>query len=101
MNKRLSRILLFAFVLAAASSYVVYRIAGSQLSAAGKAQTTKIVLAARSLEIGSVVREADVRLGEWVGTPPKGAMMTKESVVGRGVVSSLYEGEPVFESRLA
>jgi len=100
MNKRLSRILFFAFVVAAACSYLVYRIAGRQM-AGSKPRTTKIMVAARDLEIGSVIRDADLKAGEWVGTPPKGALVTKEAVIGRGVVSTLYAGEPVLETRLA
>jgi pilus assembly protein CpaB len=100
MNKRLSRILFFAFIVAAACSYLVYRIAGRQMAGA-KPQTTKIMVAARDLEIGSVIRDADLKTGEWVGTPPKGALVTKEAVIGRGVISTLYEGEPVLETRLA
>src|SRR5438309_6804493 len=36
-----------------------------------------------------------------MGTPPKGALLTKETAIGRGVVSELYQGEPIFDNRLA
>jgi pilus assembly protein CpaB len=32
---------------------------------------------------------------------PKGAIVKKEDAVGRGVVSNLYQGEPIIDSRLA
>lgn len=100
MNKRVSRILFLAFVVAAVCSYLVYRLAGRQMVAA-KPQTSKIMVAARQLDIGVVIKDNDVKEGEWVGGAPKGAALTKEAIVGRGVVSTLYEGEPVFDSRLA
>jgi pilus assembly protein CpaB len=101
MNKRLSRILLFAFVIAAICSYLVYRVAGRQMNGNGKPATSKIMIAARDLEIGTVLKEADFKEGEWVGAPPKGALVAKETVVGRGVISTLYAGEPILDSRLA
>ncbi len=39
-------------------------------------------------------------MGE-VETPPKGAVISLEAAVGRGVVSTLYAGEAVMEKRLA
>ena len=102
MNRRLSTILLLAFLVAAVSSYVVYRIVGKQLHPAVlQPTTTKIMVAAHDLEIGSVIKDADVVTADWIGTLPKNAMTTKESVVGRGVLSQVYEGEPILETRLA
>jgi pilus assembly protein CpaB len=63
--------------------------------------TTRVLLAARDLEIGTVIHQADLKAGEWVGVLPKGALVKAEAVVGRGVVSRLYEDEAVLESRLA
>jgi pilus assembly protein CpaB len=100
MNRRLTTILFFAFVIAALCSYLVYRVAGNQMHAA-KPSTTKIVVAARDLEIGTLIKDADLSTGEWVGALPKGALTSKDKVVGRGVVSQLTQGEPILESRLA
>src|SRR3954451_2980139 len=100
MNRRVSTILLFAFVVAAAASYLVYRIAGAQNRPVGP-QPTKIVVAARDLEIGTVIHDTDLKPGEWVGTPPKGVLASGQAIVGRGVISQLYEGEPIRENRLA
>jgi pilus assembly protein CpaB len=100
MNRRLSTILLIAFLVAAASSYLVYRIAGNQIHASNSA-TTRIITAARDLQIGTVIHDGDLATGEWVGALPKGAVVTKEIALERGVVSDLYAGEPILESRLA
>ena len=101
MNRRLSTILFLAFVVAAVSSYLVYRVAGKQMHPAQQAQTTRIVVPARDLEIGTLIKDADITTAEWVGSLPKGTLFTKEAAVGRGVVSQLYQGEPIVDSRLA
>jgi pilus assembly protein CpaB len=101
MNRRLSTILFLAFVVAAISSYLVYRIAGKQMHPAPQARTTTIVVAARDLKVGMLVKDADLTTAEYLGTLPKGAILTKTAAVNRGVVSDMYQSEPVLESRLA
>lgn len=101
MNRRLSGILFLAFVVAAISSYLVYRIAGKQMQAMPQARSTHIIVAARDLQIGTLIRDTDLATGEWVGPLPKGALASKEAVLGRGVVSQVYQGEPVLDTRLA
>src|SRR3954470_12693918 len=101
MNRRLSTILFLAFVVAAISSYLVYRVAGKQMHPAAQPTTARIVVAARDIQIGTILRDVDLTTGEWVGTPPKGVLASKDAVLGRGVVSQLYQGGPVGERRLA
>jgi pilus assembly protein CpaB len=79
----------------------VYRIVGNELTANAQPKTSQIVLAARTLEIGTLIHEADLKTGSWVGPLPAGAILKKQLALERGVVSALYEGEPVIESRLA
>lgn len=90
-----------AFVIAAVCSYTVYRIAGKQMATSAKPQTTQVITASRDLEIGSVIKDGDLTTLEWVGTLPKGAVSSKEGLVGRGVTSTVYQGEPIMETRLA
>jgi pilus assembly protein CpaB len=85
---------------AAVASYIVYRVAGAQAHPVGP-QTTKIIVPARDLEIGTLIKDTDLTTGEWVGALPKGVLNTKEAVINRGVVAQLYQGEPIFDSRLA
>ncbi|MEA2259012.1 MAG: pilus assembly protein CpaB [Acidobacteriaceae bacterium] len=100
MNRRLLNILLIAFVIAAACSYVVFRLVGSRLS--GTRQTTAhVIAAATDIKLGSVLRDADLTTIEIAGTLPKGAILRREDAIGRGVLSNLYLGEPVLQSRLA
>jgi pilus assembly protein CpaB len=101
MNRRFLTILLSAFLVAAGASYLVYRVAGNRLRAGAHTPTSGIVVAARNLEIGTLIRESDLKTGQWVGALPTGTIAKTEALVGRGVVSTLYEGEPIMESRLA
>ena len=100
MNRRISIILSLAFFIAAASSYLVYKIARKQMEAS-QPRATRVVVAARNLEIGTLIRDSDLTTGEWVGAAPKGAFVAKDAVVGRGVVAQIYDGEPVLDNRLA
>jgi len=100
MNRRLSTILFLAFFVAVVASYLVYKIAGNQMHG-NPAQTTKVVMAAKDLQIGTLIKDGDVTTGDWVGTPPKGTIVNMTDAVGRGVVSSLYAGELVLDTRLA
>ena len=101
MNQRLLTILLTAFVIAGAAAYGVYRYAGAALRAGYPGQTTPILVAAHDIPLGAVIHANDVRASRWIGALPKGAVTTVELANGRGVLSSLSEGEPVLESRLA
>jgi pilus assembly protein CpaB len=100
MNRRLLNILLIAFVVAAGCSYIVFRLVGSRLSGT-RQTTTHVVAAATDIKLGTVLRDADLTTIEITGTLPKGAILKKETAIGRGVISNLYLGEPVLENRLA
>jgi len=100
MNRRLLNILLIAFVIAAGCSYIVFRLVGTRLTATRQV-TTHVVAAATDIKLGSVLRDSDLTTIEISGALPKGAILKKEDAIGRGVISNLYLGEPVLESRLA
>jgi pilus assembly protein CpaB len=60
-----------------------------------------VIAAATDIKLGTVLRDADLTTIEITGTLPKGAILKKENAIGRGVISNLYLGEPIMESRLA
>jgi len=69
---------------------------------AGKAPpSVGLVVAARDLAVGTLIQDADLKLATWFGSPPTGAILKRDELRNRGVVSSIYEGELVTESRLA
>ncbi len=100
MNRRLLTILLSAFMVAAACSFLVYKLVGSRLGGA-RPHTTRVVVAATDLKLGAMLRDADLSTAELGGELPKGAILRREDAAGRGVISDLYQGEPVLNSRLA
>ena len=100
MNRRLLLILVSAFVIAAAGSYLVYRVVGNRL-AATQQRSTRVVVAVNDVKLGSVLRDVDLSTTDISGPLPKGAILKKEDAIGRGVVSDLYQGEPIVENRLA
>jgi pilus assembly protein CpaB len=100
MNRKLSSILFIAFVIAAATSYLVYRMTQNQIRSQPPA-SVQILVAARDLEIGTLIKETDLTTAQWVGAAPKSAVVNKDAAVGRGVVSQIYQGEPILDTRLA
>ena len=101
MSQRVFTILLIALVISAGASYAVYRLVRTQIGAASGPAAAQILVAARGLEIGTLIKDTDVKAGQWVGPLPTGAILKKEDAVGRGVVAAIYEGEPLLDNRLA
>jgi pilus assembly protein CpaB len=58
-------------------------------------------MASHNLEMGAVIKEADIKVGDWAGPLPAGATSKSEDLIGRGVTAAIYNNEPVLESRLA
>jgi pilus assembly protein CpaB len=102
MNKRFVGVLMFAFVVASVASLLLYRLLLNRPQAAKAAPTTaQIVLATRDIEVGTVLKEEDVKLSDWPGAVPTGAAMKTQDIVGRGVITPIFAKEPVIESRIA
>jgi pilus assembly protein CpaB len=100
MNQRFASILIFAFVVAAGASFLLYRLLGSRAPAA-RPPATRVILATHDLEPGALVKEADFRFGDWGVSLSPGVLRRKEDVLDRGVVAAIYSGEPILEARLA
>ena len=101
MNQRLFSVLIFAFVVSAGASLLLYRLIASRVTANAKQPTTQVIVAARNLDLGTLIRESDLKMGDWSGALPRGALVRKEDVVGRGIMAAIYDGEPILENRLA
>ena len=100
MNRRLLGILLSAFFVAAVCSFIVYRMLGKRLSGTNQA-TTRVIVAANDIKLGTVLASKDLSTTEMVGALPKGVLLKPQDAIGRGVISDIYQGEPIMESRLA
>lgn len=102
MNKRFVGVLIFAFVVASGASLLLYRLLINRPQAAKAAtETEQIVLAMRDLEVGTVIKEEDVKLTAWAGAVPTGATNKVQDVIGRGVIAPVFNKEPIIETRLA
>jgi pilus assembly protein CpaB len=103
MNKRFIGVLLFATVVATVASLLLYRLLINRPTTQAKSTvpTTQIVLANRDIDVGTVLKEEDVKLADWPGSVPTGASTKTQDVVGRGITTTIYAKEPVIESRLA
>jgi pilus assembly protein CpaB len=101
MNRRILIIVLCALVLSVCASYLVYRAVSFRVTAGKPAATVEIVAAARDLAVGTLIHSADLRMIAWPGPLPKGAVLKPAGFLNRGVISPVYEGEPVTENRLA
>jgi pilus assembly protein CpaB len=102
MNKRFLGVLIFAFLVATAGGMLTYRsLLNRPQAARAAAPTVRLVLAAHNLEVGRVLKEDDVKIVNWPGALPTGAVQRVQDVVGRGVTTAIYAQEPLIESRLA
>jgi pilus assembly protein CpaB len=101
MNRRVAIILLCAFLVAAGCSFFVYRIIGTRAAVVHHSSTTRVVAAATDIKLGTILSDSNLTTIEVAGPVPKGALLKPESVRGRGVISDLYQGEPILDSRLA
>jgi pilus assembly protein CpaB len=64
--------------------------------------SSRMVVAARPLPIGTVVQEQHLKTIEWSGGAlPLGYISNPQEVIGRGLISPLQENEPLLESKLA
>ncbi len=100
MNKRLVGVLVFAFVVSAGASLLLYRLINARLSSSMTANV-ELIVAARDLGVGSLIKENDLKVITQNSPPPPNAVRKLEDAVGRGVVSNVYSGEPILENRLA
>jgi pilus assembly protein CpaB len=103
MNRRVLTILLLAFVIAGGCAFVVYHLVVNRMTATKTVATTRVVAAATDIKLGAVLNSADLTTVEIAGALPKGAILEKDkgNALGRGVLSDLYQGEAILDSRLA
>lgn len=99
MNLRITSILTLALLISGGTTYLIYR--ATRVRAGAAPRSVSIVTAARTLEIGVLIREEDLKSGRWLGEVPGGMATRKDRLLGRGVIAPIYLGEPVMENRLA
>lgn len=102
MKKRLLSVFAFALAVSAGAAFVLYQLISNKVSAGAAAPppTAKVYVAARDLELGSLVQEKDLRMQDYL-TPPSGAISKKEDIVGRGIAIPMHRDTPFFDPALA
>ncbi len=101
MNKRFLAVVAFALVVSGGASFLIYRLVSARLSTSARTAQSSVIVAARNLEVGTLIKEADIRMEDWSGPAPHNAVLKKEDAMERGVLSTIYTGEPILENRLA
>jgi pilus assembly protein CpaB len=101
MNQRFISVLVFAFVVAGCASLLLYRLTVGHSTTQAAATTAKVLVASRNLELGAIIKDSDVKDAPWAGAVPANAVLKREDIIGRGVTTAIYEGEPLVENRLA
>jgi pilus assembly protein CpaB len=100
MYRRLIFVFIFAVAVAGLSSVVLYQVVIASVQQP-KTSGYKLLVAARDLGIGELIRDVDVKEIIWNGTPPSAALVKMDAVIGRGAIAPIYAGEPILEGRLA
>jgi pilus assembly protein CpaB len=102
MNRRFVNLLVLAFVIALACTIFVWKkLTAGAAGAPQKSNTVAVVAAAENIKLGSVLTAGNLTTVQIAGTLPVGAIRDTKNAIGRGVISDLYQGEPIEEYRLA
>lgn len=103
-QKRLVLVLLLALVSGVVAGIAALSYLRQQTRPLMAAETPKgkLVVAARDLPLGTVLKTADLRLIDWPGGAlPAGFAATPAEVLGRGLITPLALNEPVLKTKLA
>jgi pilus assembly protein CpaB len=101
MNQRFIYVLIFSFVVASGASLLLYRLLARRMETKPGPAAQQVLLAARTLDQGTLIKDQDLKTGPWTGPLPAGALVKKEDILGRGVVATIMDGELILQSRLA
>lgn len=95
-------VLLVALVAATIASYAVYRAVTRVTVKQVEVPRLSVVVAARSLPVGTMLGKEDVRVAEWpASNPVPGSLSKPEEAIGRGLVEPATENEPITGRKLA
>jgi pilus assembly protein CpaB len=101
MKRRTGGILLTAFLVAGLCTLLVSYLVARRFTPGNRPTGSTAVAAVANIRIGTVLSPADLKTIEIVGSLPDSAIRDPKNAIGRGVLSDLYAGEPILETRLA
>lgn len=101
MNKKtLVPLIGVAFAVALVATGIFYGLFASRLGSGGS--DAQIAVAARDLERGTVLAEADISMKGWpAASVPEGAFPTAAAAIGQSVIDPIHKGEPILQARVA
>src|SRR5687768_9047230 len=92
-------VLTVGVVMAAAASFAVYKTVQGMPVRQVEVANYQVVVAAKALGMGSLVKEGDVKLVAWPSNSPvPNGHSDVKAVLNRGLLSSVVENEPLTES---
>jgi pilus assembly protein CpaB len=101
-NTRTLIVLAVAVVMAGLASFGVYMAVRSMPVREVEVARAQAVVAARPLQVGTLVTKDDVKIVPWpAANVVPGSFTEIERVVNRGVIGSVSENEPLTEAKLA
>ncbi|MEN6604706.1 MAG: Flp pilus assembly protein CpaB [Bryobacteraceae bacterium] len=103
MRKNLLPLLGIAFAVAILATVVFYELFLSKFQlGSGTASGPPVVVAARDLDRGAVLKPEDVKVVNWNRSAPlKGAISRPEQVAGLNLIAAVEVNEPITEARVA
>jgi len=102
MKKSLLPLIGIAFAVALLATVLFYGLFFSRMQTPVSHAGTPILVAARSLERGTELKPADVKIVTWGNAAAiKGSYTSPEQVMGLSLIQPLQENEPVTEARVA
>src|SRR4051794_35338400 len=104
MNRRLVGVFTFALVVASVTSLLAYRLIIARVQAPiakTSVPANRLIVAARDLQVGALIKDSDLQEVSWPGPVPDQAIKTRQDMAGRGVTTPIYQNEPISEKRLA
>jgi pilus assembly protein CpaB len=96
--------LLLALCSGGLAAYLALRYLREQATPLMAAEPKKvdIVVAARSLPVGAVIGDQDVKIVGWPGDAvPSGYLRSTQDAVGRGVITAVAENEPLLGAKVS
>jgi len=102
MKKRLIGVFMFALVVSAGAAFVLYQLISTKVTAGASTHpvTKTVLVAAHDLQPGALITDRDISTQEVVKIPD-GAIIKKEDLLNRGVVSPIHQDTPFFDPLLA
>jgi len=101
MSSRITAILVLALLISGGATYLVYRVLAAKTAPGTPGGTTPVVMAARDIMLGALIKDVDLKMAPWAGPVPKGVVLKPETIIGRGVISPIWEGQPLVDKNLA